>query len=38
MEAEKNERVSGTLALFSSPVFVVLLGQPALRSERPAAG
>lgn len=36
MEAEKNEQVSGTLALFSSPVFVVL-GQPALRSERSSA-
>lgn len=37
MEAEKNEQVSGILTLFSSPMFVVLLGHPALRNEGPSA-
>lgn len=36
-EAEKNEQVSGILTLFSSPVFVVLLGHPALCSEGTSA-
>lgn len=37
MDAEKNEQVSGILTLFSSPVFVLLLGHPALRSEGSSA-